>query len=80
MHTRGKGCCHDEVKIVKIEDDHQTSSLSFSFKEIGSALSTHAELLSLALSNEDISLNKTDHSPPLLSRQDVYIQNRVFRI
>jgi hypothetical protein len=80
MHTGTRGCCHDEVKIVKLQDDHQTSSASFAFKNIQPAIIVPSEFLSVVLLAEDIRLHKTDHSPPLLSQQDIYIQNRVFRI
>ena len=81
MHTKGKGCCHDQVTIVKIHDDHQTSSVLSSIDKIQPPITTLPEFLSAALLNKDVSLNKTDHSPPLLlSEQDVYIQNGVFRI
>jgi len=81
MHTKKHGCCHDEVKIVKLQDNYQTSSASFVFENIQPAITTPSEFLSATLLNDDIALNKTDHSPPLLlSHQDVYIQNRVFRI
>lgn len=80
MHTNGQGCCHDEIKIVKLQNDYQTSSTTFAFKDIQPAIVTLSEFLFVTPSDEDISLNKTDHSPPLLSHQDIYIQNRVFRI
>jgi hypothetical protein len=80
MHTEKHGCCHDEVKIVKLQDDYQTSSASFAFASIQPAITTPSEFLSVTLLNEEIALNKTDHSPPLLPQQDVYLQNRVFRI
>jgi hypothetical protein len=81
MHTKKHGCCHDEVKIVKLQDDYQTSSSSFVFENIQPAVTTPSEFLSVTLLNDDIALNKTDHSPPLLlSTQDAYIQNCVFRI
>jgi hypothetical protein len=80
MHTDGKGCCHDEVKIIKLQDDHQTSSISFSSENAQPAVIAYSEFLSVALFNKGLLVNKTDHSPPLLSEQDVYLQNRVFRI
>jgi hypothetical protein len=80
MHTRGHGCCHDEVKIVKLQDDHQTSSFSFSLKNLQPAMFTPSELLSIALGKGEALLNKTDHSPPLISRRDAYLKNCVFRI
>ena len=80
MHTGTRGCCHDEVKIVKLQDDHQTSSVSFDFKNIHPVVTAAAGFLSVISIDQDIALHKTDHSPPLLSQQDIYIQNRVFRI
>jgi len=81
MHTKSKGCCHDQVTIVKIHDDHQTSSGLSSIDKIQPPITTLPEFLSAALPSKDVFLDKTDHSPPLLlSEQDVYIQNGVFRI
>src|SRR5204863_547553 len=81
MHTKGTGCCHDQVKIVKIHDDHQTSSVLLSVDKLQPLITTPSEFLSAVLLNDDVTLNKTDHSPPLfLSDRDVYIQNCVFRI
>jgi len=80
MHTGTRGCCHDEVKIIKLQDDHQTSSFSFAFKDIQLAVTTPAAFLCVIGLKEDIDLAKTDHSPPLVAQPDIYIQNRVFRI
>jgi hypothetical protein len=81
MHTNGKGCCHDQVKIVKIQDDHQTSSVALSIDKLQPVIASLSQFLFANIINKDVSLNRTDHSPPLvLSQQDVYIQNRVFRI
>lgn len=80
MHTKNNGCCHDEVKIVKLQDDYQTSSASFAFKNIEPAVVAFNEFLSLDLLKSNEPQVVTAHSPPLLSQQDIYIQNRVFRI
>ena len=80
MHTGNRGCCHDEVKIVKLQDDHQTSHFSFDFKNFNPGYTTTPELLSIVPVDQEITLHKIDHSPPLLSQQGIYIQNRVFRI
>jgi len=80
MHTGTRGCCHDEVKIIKLQDDHQTSSFSFDVKDVQLSAVTLSEFLSIVTLRENADLAKTDHSPPLLSEQDTYIQNRVFRI
>lgn len=81
MHTKGKGCCHDQVTIVKIQDDHQTSSVASSIERIQPVTAAPSEFLSSELFSENMALLKIDHSPPLLlSDQSVYLQNRVFRI
>lgn len=80
MHTKNNGCCHDEVKIVKLQDDYQTSSASFAFKNIQPLAIDCGEFLSTGLLKSNEPLIVTGHSPPLLSQQDIYIQNRVFRI
>ena len=80
MHTGDRGCCHDEIKIVKLQDDHQTSQFSFDFKNIHPAVVIASIFLSVSAQDECITTHQTDHSPPLLSQQDIYIQNRVFRI
>jgi len=80
MHTGDRGCCHDEVKVVKLQDDHQTSQFSVDFKNIYPGITPTSEFLSAISIDQDIALHKTDHSPPLLSQQDIYIQHCVFRI
>jgi hypothetical protein len=80
MHTGDRGCCHDEVKIVKLQDDHQTSDFSFDFKNFHPVYATTPEFLSVVQVNPDFILHKIDHSPPLLSQPEIYLQNRVFRI
>ena len=81
MHAKHQGCCHDEVKILKLQDDYQTSSVSFAFKNIQPAAIEPSEFLAVTLLHKEIALNKTDHSPPLLLQgQDICLQNCVFRI
>jgi len=80
MHTGTRGCCHDEIKIIKLQDDHQTSSLSFAFKDVPAAVITPSEFLSVSPLKQDSDLGKTDTSPPVLSPPGIYLQNRVFRI
>jgi hypothetical protein len=80
MHTGDRGCCHDEVKIVKLQDDHQTSQFAFDFKNFHPGATAISEFLSAILIGDDIALPEIDHTPPLLSPPDIYIQNRVFRI
>ena len=81
MHTDdSNGCCHDEVKIVKLNDVHNFSQINFELKVPEAVPLLHKSLL--AKFNIEKILNKDfqNHSPPLLSDQDIYLQNSVFRI
>lgn len=80
MHkSEGNECCKDEVKILKIQDDQQTSAISFKFT------SPEVVVADLPVWNETSLIRSTHqlylhtHSPPL-SKQDAYLQNCVFRI
>jgi hypothetical protein len=81
MHTENSdGCCHDELKVVKLTQDHNVSQLAFDIKAPAVEPANYNDLFA------DLNIRvvqKTDylnHSPPLLSDQDIYIQNCVFRI
>ncbi|MER3499102.1 MAG: hypothetical protein C4308_10950 [Chitinophagaceae bacterium] len=80
MHTQKHGCCHDEVKIVKLQDDHQVSAFSFALKQ----LQPQEVLLpdfAVTLSQTSLLVHHFNHSPPLLpDKQHTYLQNCVFRI
>ncbi len=82
MHsTDSKGCCHDEVKVLKAEDDQNTTaSIAFLFKAPVLQLSLASEFLYLPIHNLNESFLAVPHPPPLLTEQDTYLQNRVFRI
>ena len=80
MHIKkSHGCCHDEVKIVKLQDDHQTSSVSFQFKTAQPAIIVLPEFIAAEINNELV-VYHPDHSPPLIDGQDTYLRNCVFRI
>jgi len=80
MHKeKGNECCKDEVKIFKIQDDQQTSAISFKFS------TPDAIVTDMPVWNETTLISTTQqlflhtHSPPL-SKQDTYLRNCVFRI
>ena len=78
MHTGNMGCCNDDVKIFKIQDDQQTASIDFKFSVpdvIAESFPTWNE--TPIKSTHEVFV--TNHSPPL-SKQDTYLQNCVFRI
>ena len=80
MHTEdANGCCHDEVKIIKLQDDQQSASLNYQFVS-PEALAENLPLFvtePVIVAGEKFSVN--NHSPPL-SKQDTYLRNCVFRI
>ncbi len=80
MHTdASNGCCHDEIKVIKIQDDQQVSAIGFKFTPpvaIAENLSFYTSNLIIE-SNKDLTLS--NHSPPL-DKQEIYLVNCVFRI
>jgi hypothetical protein len=79
MHAKKNGCCHDDVKILKLQDDHQTSNFSFKFKSLEPVV---VELPDFVVTIPEINkqIAYLNHSPPLFDRNDIYLHNRVFRI
>jgi hypothetical protein len=80
MHTDDAGgCCNDEVKIFKIQDDQQATNISFKFSTPGEIIAIIPVWNEVAPVNSTYQLFLNNHSPPL-SKQDTYLQNCVFRI
>jgi hypothetical protein len=81
MHVEdGKGCCRDEVTIVKLDDDQKSSQFAFSFDEPQQLLTLPSEFISISFYNFSTSRHFLNSSPPLLEEQDTYLKNRVIRI
>lgn len=82
MHVEdSKGCCRDEIKIVKLQEDQKASSeLSFDFKSFQPVIVQASEYFSSQFDNINEHTSHNNHSPPLLSTLDIYLQNCVFRI
>ena len=77
--TDANGCCSDEVKILKIEDDQQVAAVSFKFSVPDAILSPVSDWNEVSFIDSNHQLFLSNHSPPL-SKQDTYLQNCVFRI
>ena len=75
------GCCHDEVEVYKLDADQNKSDV-FVFTAGLPVLeaSTPSKFLATPYINVEVSHHFHNHSPPLLSEQDTYLQNGVFRI
>ncbi len=80
MHVEDtSGCCNDEVKIFKIQDDQQASAINFKFSSLDAIVAPLPDFNEVALINSTHELFLNNHSPPL-SKQNTYLQNCVFRI
>ena len=81
MHNDNNGCCHDEVIVIKSEDD-QSSSMAFSLsiKSPGIEQVEISRFIYLPLQNLNERPGAVTAPPPLLSEQDTFLRNRVFRI
>ena len=73
------GCCKDEIKIVKLADEHkyvvaaQQLSLAVPVVKIYS-------VPSFSLTAQENQVITKANSPPLLTSPDIYLNNCVFRI
>ena len=76
-----KGCCKDEQKIVKLENDQKISEASFQFSQLPAEAITHVfsdysfEYVS-SLTEE----NPVTNAPPRTQNVALFVLNCVFRI
>lgn len=75
-----KGCCKTELKVVKVEDAQKASYADHSFQTPVTAVVTPLNLLQAPFHNNALATAAQAHAPPLLSGQDIYLRNCVFRI
>jgi hypothetical protein len=73
-------CCGDEVKIIKLQDAQQKSQAIHSLKAPDAIINTPSDFIVTSFYNNNKSRHQQDHSPPLITEQDTYLQNCVFRI
>ena len=83
MHIqKSHGCCRDEVKVVKVEDDqNKVASLHFELPQLAIVSQTPSEYLSASFYNgADLEKKGNEFYPPPLSESETYLKNCVFRI
>ena len=82
MHIqKSHGCCRDEVKIIKMEVDQKvTSTMVFELPALDVIDHSPSDFIAASFYNVNETRHFHNHSPPLLTEQDTYLQNRVFRI
>lgn len=79
MHTKdASGCCHDDVRILKIQDDQLAGMADFHFVAPAMVQENQAPEWVPALATVQNRINQ-DHAPPI-NGQMICIQNCVFRI
>lgn len=81
MHNSNNGCCHDEVKVLKVVQDqvnNPVASLDIPSPEAIPVL--HTDHLPALAGFNGAQKHYQNHSPPLLSGQDTYLRINVFRI
>ena len=72
------GCCHDDTKVVKLQDDHFASYYFYKLKSITPVI-TQTPVTASNTFPINYSFNHFDYIPPD-SKQPVYLVNKVFRI
>jgi hypothetical protein len=78
---KSNGCCRDEVKIIKMEMDQKSGShVSFELPALETLVQVPSEFIIALFVNSAEIRHYQNHSPPLLTEQDTYLQNCVFRI
>ncbi|MBK8953595.1 MAG: hypothetical protein IPM85_16430 [Chitinophagaceae bacterium] len=75
------GCRHDEVKVVKLDQDlSKLPEFTYELQKIEQPVSVPSAFMVSPFESEYTPVHFQDHSPPLLSLQDTYLQINVFRI
>ena len=75
------GCCRDEMTIVKMtEDQNHTLADNYSLPSWSPDQASFTEWQMPGGTNDLFITHFHNHSPPLLTGQDIYLLNGVFRI
>ena len=81
MHMNDdNGCCKDEVKIIKLQDDQNVAQVIHAIQGIDATIITTSEFITASIVDLKENLHSNNHSPPLITGQETYLQNCVFRI
>lgn len=78
--TSSKGCCRTEFKMVKLEDTHKASYASYDVQAPVSILPRDLSFFEAPALHCSNKVYADIHGPPLLSEQDTYLLNCVFRV
>ena len=76
-----EGCCRDEVKLVKLDQDQDKIVVHApGIPELAPQVAIISDFIVSPFIQVANKRHFHNHSPPLLLAQDIYLQNCVFRI
>ena len=75
-----KKCCKTELKVFKIEDTQKAASAAYAIQAPVALIADIPGVYNMPLYHVPEQLLSNDHSPPLLSEQDIYLRYGVLRI
>ncbi|MES2372733.1 MAG: hypothetical protein V4557_09145 [Bacteroidota bacterium] len=75
-----KGCCKTELKVVKIEDAQKATYADLAIQVPVTPIVNEPGLLQTPFYNAQSVVVPKEHSPPVISGQETYLRNCVFRI
>ena len=79
MHKNG-GCCHDDVKVVKLQTAHMAAASQLPAVFTIATIHTPTEFLISPFRNFLHADARADHGPPPLNEREAYLHYCVFRI
>ena len=78
---QSKGCCKDEVKVLKMAQDQTKIPVTvYRIPSLEAPAIVISDLIVCSVYKVNERIHFHNHSPPLLSEQDTYLLNNVFRI
>ena len=81
MNTqKSHGCCRDEVKVVRLQQDQSMAHVVLSLKSPVAVFFVPSSFLVSSFYNAAETPQQLSHPPPLLTGQDICLTNCVFRI
>jgi hypothetical protein len=80
MDTGTSGCCHDEVKVVKLQQDLLKANQDLPEFTSSPFFVSFVSSFLIPSSPDGSETDRIDYSPPLPDHQKIYLENRVFRI
>lgn len=81
MHTSDStGCCRSEIRVLKLQQDVQMVKTILSLFQPAFSFVHPVEHIATSFYNFLFPASYYQHPPPLISKQDIYLSNCVFRL